>query len=396
MKKIILAFDSFKGSVNSIDIADSVKGAILLEYPHCNVVTFPIADGGEGTIEAICSKLDVVRVNCMAHDPLMNSINVEYAITKDGYTAILEMATASGLPLVPIERRNPMNTTTYGTGEIIFDALQRGCRKFIMGIGGSATNDAGIGLLNALGIRFLDKNKKELLPIGGNLINIDCIDCSNVVLGLNNAMFIIVCDVNNPFTGKEGAAYVYAPQKGASPIEVEKLNNGMEHYAKILKNIKGTDIVDIPGAGAAGGMGGGLLPFLNATLKPGIETILDMLKFDEAIKDANLVLTGEGKLDAQTNMGKALGGIVKKAKIADVPVIAICGCVEDIAELNEMGFTAVLPIQPAPVSLEKAMQKQFALDNIVRTVTQIIRIVKRFENVYIMSTHKIKKQSQNL
>ncbi|MEG2674127.1 MAG: glycerate kinase [Muribaculaceae bacterium] len=380
MKKVILAFDSFKGSVNSIDIASSAKKAILAEYPHCDVVTIPIADGGEGTTEAICSKLDVNKVVCLAHDPLMNPINVEYAITKDGYTAILEMATASGLPLVPMEMRNPLNTTTYGTGEIILDALKRGCREFIMGIGGSATNDAGIGLLNALGIKFLNKDEKELLPIGSNLINIESIDCSCVAHELINSTFIIACDVNNPFNGKDGAAYIYAPQKGASSADVEALDNGLAHYAQVLQRTKNADIADIPGAGAAGGMGGGLLPFLNATLKPGIDTILDMLQFDCIIKDADLVLTGEGKLDAQTGMGKALGGVIERAKNAAVPVIAIGGCVEATDELNKMGFTAVLPIQPAPVSLEKAMQKQFALDNIERTIIQIIRIIKQFEN----------------
>ena len=378
MKKIILAFDSFKGSAGSLDIARTAQRAILKECPLCNVITFPIADGGEGTTEAICTGLNVDKVSCPAHDPLMNPIEVIYGITKDGTTAVLEMAAASGLPLVPDALRNPMNTSTYGTGEIILDALNKGCRHFIMGLGGSATNDAGIGMLSALGIRFLDKSGNTLEPKGENLIHITSIDDSLLHPALQESSFTIACDVNNPFYGPQGAAFVYAPQKGASPDEVAALDKGLQHYAAVIGKQKGMDITSVPGAGAAGGMGGGLLPFLHATLKPGIDTILDILHFRESLRGVDLVFTGEGKLDAQTAMGKALGGILKIAREQHVPVIALGGGVEATTQLNEMGFTAVLSIQPAPVSLDKAMQKEFTLDNIERTVTQLIRIIQHF------------------
>lgn len=345
MKKILLAFDSFKGSAGSLDIAKAAEKAILKAYPHCNIATFPIADGGEGTTEAICTGLNVDRISCRVHDPLMNPIEVTYGITRDGTTAILEMAAASGLPLVPDLLRNPMNTSTYGTGEIVLDALNRGCRQFIMGLGGSATNDAGIGMLAALGVRFLDKSGNRLDPQGSNLMHIASIDDSHLHPALLESSFIIACDVNNPFYGPQGAAFVYAPQKGASDEEVIALDKGLQHYAAVIEEQKGIHIASIPGAGAAGGMGGGLLPFLRATLKPGIDTILEILNFHESLQDADLVFTGEGKLDAQTAMGKALGGILRIAHEQHVPVIALGGGVEATTQLNEMGFTAVLSIQ---------------------------------------------------
>lgn len=380
MKKVILAFDSFKGSVSSLEISQAVSKAILKEYPDCEVQYFPIADGGEGTTEAICAGLDINRVVCPAHDPLMNPIEVTYGITKDGTTAILEMASAGGLPLVPESLRNPMNTSTYGVGEVVSDALRRGCRRFIVGIGGSATNDAGIGMLSALGVRFLDSEGKVLEPRGSNLIHIASVDDSCLHTGLSESSFTIACDVNNPFYGLQGAAYIFAPQKGATPEEVQALDGGLRHYAAVLQTEKGMDVSLIPGAGAAGGMGGGILPFLQATLKPGIDTILDILHFNESLKDADLVFTGEGKLDAQTAMGKALGGILNAANELNVPVIALGGGVEATEQLNEMGFTAVLAIQSSPVSLDKAMQKEFALDNLKRTVIQLIRIIRQFES----------------
>lgn len=379
MRKVILAFDSFKGSASSMDIANSVSRAIWRVYPHCEVVCFPIADGGEGTMEAICTHLDVNRMTCVVHNPLMNKVEASYAITKDGTTAVLEMASASGLPLIPLALRNPMNTSTFGTGEIVEDALNRGCRKFIMGIGGSATNDAGIGMLQALGVRFKDGQGKELEAKGSNLIHIEQIDDSGLHPALKESSFTIACDVNNPFHGLQGAAFVYAPQKGATADEVRALDRGLRHYADVIGREKGMDIAEIAGAGAAGGMGGGLLPFLTATLKPGIDTILEILRFREAVQGADLVLTGEGKLDVQTGMGKALGGILAIANEQHVPVIALGGCIEATEQLNEMGFTSVLSIQPAPVSLERAMQRDFTLENIERTVTQLLRLIRHFE-----------------
>lgn len=378
MRKVILAFDSFKGSANSLDMAASAARAILKEYPHCEVVRFPIADGGEGTTEALCANLDVTEVTCTVHDPLMNEVEVSYGITNDGATAIFEMASASGLPLVPSALRNPMNTSTFGTGEVVLDALERGCRKFILGIGGSATNDAATGMLRALGVRFFNKEGEELETKGNNLIHIDRIDDSAIHPALKDSSFIIACDVNNPLYGSQGAAFIFAPQKGATANEVKALDEGLRHYAEVIKEHKGIDIASVAGGGAAGGMGGGVLPFLNAVLKPGIDTILEVLRFEESIRDADLIFTGEGKLDVQTGMGKAPGGILKIANEKGVPVIALGGCVESVGQLNDMGFAAVLSIQPGAVSLEQAMNRQFALDNMERTVTQLMRIIKCF------------------
>ena len=379
MKKVILAFDSFKGSVPSTEIAECARKAILQEFPSCKVATFPIADGGEGTTEALRAGLQAETVRCRVHDARMNRIEVEYVVTADKQTAILEMAAASGLPLIDEALRNPMHTSTYGTGEMILDALQRGCRRFIMGIGGSATNDAGIGMLAALGVRFTDTEGRVVEPVGRNLIHIAHVDASRLPDALHEATFTIACDVNNPFCGPYGAACIFAPQKGASPQEVEMLDRGLEHYAEILGKEMGMDVRTIPGAGAAGGLGGGLLPFLNATLQSGIDTILDILHFEDALCDASLVLTGEGKVDRQTGMGKALGGILQRARRASVPVVAIGGAVEATEQLNHMGFTAVFPIQPGPVSLSEAMQWEFTLGNIERTVAQIVRLASQFE-----------------
>ena len=354
MKKIILAFDSFKGSVSSVQIAQAATLAIKEELPLCEVLSFPIADGGEGTTDALCSKLDIERVSCRVHNPLMQSIDVSYGITKDGNTAILEMASASGLTLIEENLRSPMVTSTYGTGEV----------------------DAAVGMLTALGLRFLDKKGEELKPIGSNLIQIAQIDDSELNPLLKDTSFTIACDVNNPLYGENGAAYIYAPQKGATPKEVELLDQGLRNFAEVVKKYNGKNIADIPGAGAAGGMGGGLLAFLNAELKSGIEVILDVLQFEESVKEADLILTGEGRLDEQTTMGKALGGILKVANKHKKPVIAIGGSILDSNQLIDAGFTAVLSIQPYPVSLNEAMDVKFASENITRTIKQIIRIIK--------------------
>lgn len=376
MKRIVLAFDSFKGCIDSQEVASCAQQGIADVFPDCEVVALPVADGGEGTVEAIAAGTRVGRVSCRVHDPLMRPIETSYCITADGSTAVLEMAAASGLPLVPPESRNPLLTTTWGTGEMIADALNRGCRRIVMGIGGSATNDAGTGLLAALGYRFLDENGESLSPVGKNLEKIARVDESAAHEALRDTTFTIACDVNNPFYGPRGAAEVYAPQKGASPDEVALLERGMVHYARVIAAAKQIDISDIPGAGAAGGLGGGVLPFLKAELQSGIDIVLDMLRFRETIQGADLILTGEGKLDRQTGMGKALGGVLRYACEEGVPVIAIGGSVESCDELNQMGFAGVFSIQPAPVSLQEAMNRDFTRRNIRQVVTQIMRIVK--------------------
>ena len=304
----------------------------------------------------------------------MNPINVEYGILGDGLTAVIEMASASGLTLVPPEKRNPMLTTTCGTGELIKDALQRGCRRFLIGIGGSATNDAGTGMLQALGFRFLDKDGKELGKGGQILEKIEKIDLAGIMPELAESVFTIACDVNNPFSGENGAAFIYARQKGADDAMIRQLDKGLKHFANVIHATMGKDIDAIPGAGAAGGLGGGFLAFLPATLKRGIHMVLEALDFDSRIQNADLIITGEGKLDRQTGMGKTPAGILEAGKRQQIPVVAIGGAVEETEALLKQGFLAVLSIQPGPVTLEQAMDQAFAYRQVERIVEQIIRL----------------------
>ncbi len=374
LSKIVVASDSFKGCLTSLEVARAAEDGIRKVFPDCEVVRIPVADGGEGTTEALVAAMNGRFISCDVHDPLMNPIRAEYGILGDGLTAVIEMASASGLPLVPPEKRNPMLTTTYGTGELIKDALQRGCRRFLIGIGGSATNDAGTGMLQALGFRFLDYKGNELEKGGRILEQIASIDSAKAIPALQESVFTIACDVNNPFSGKNGAAFVYARQKGADDTMIGQLDRGLKRFATVIRTLEGKDIDTIPGAGAAGGLGGGFLAFLQATLKPGIQMVLEALDFDSRIQNADLIITGEGKLDRQTGMGKTPAGILEAGKRLQIPVVAIGGVVEETDELIRQGFLAVMSIQPGPVSPEQAMDKSFAYRQIERTVEQIIRL----------------------
>lgn len=376
MKKIVVASDSFKGSVSSLEIAESAEVGIRKVFPNCEILKIPVADGGEGTVEALVSSMNGSIISCAVNDPLMRPIQAEYGILGDRQTAIIEMSSASGLTLVPLAERNPMLTTTFGTGELIKDALSRGCRHFLIGIGGSATNDGGTGMLQALGFRFLDKEKAELGKGGQILSHIDTIDFSEALPELGEVSFTVACDVNNTFSGKNGAAYIYARQKGADDKMICQLDEGLKNFAEVIKGQIGKDIDGIPGSGAAGGLGGGFIAFLRAVLKPGIQMVLEVVRFEECIQGADLILTGEGKLDAQTGMGKTPAGILEVSQRQGIPVIAIGGAVEDVDSLNKLGFKGVFPILPAPVSLEKAMDKAYACQNIERTVEQLLRIMK--------------------
>ncbi len=374
MHKIILAFDSFKGCVNAPEITESLTRMIHQRWPVCEVRSFPIADGGEGTVEVIERCCKVSKYARKVHGPLREQVSASYIVTENK-VAVIELAAANGLPLVLLEHRNPLETTTLGTGELINDAIDRGCRHFVIGLGGSATNDAGIGIMHALGVRFLDKEGKILTPVGKNLRLIEHIDKSNLRAELSDCEFVLACDVTNPFYGPDGAAYVFAPQKGANQEQVEVLDSGLRRDAECLKRELGLDISRLPGAGAAGGTGGGLFAFLNAELKSGIDIILDQIAFDEALSDADVVLTGEGKIDIQTAMGKALSGVLRRTLKVGVPIVGIGGSVEELEQLNNLGFTALFSIQPAPVSLEQAVQKTVALRNLNATVEQVLRLL---------------------
>lgn len=374
MKKIVIASDSFKGSLSSAEVAACGERAVHRLFPDCKVVQLPVADGGEGTVETLTAALGGQSVTAIVHDPLGRLITARYGWIAQEQTALIEMAAASGLPLLPLEERNPWLTSTYGTGELIRNALERGCHKFLIAIGGSATNDGGMGLLQALGFRFLDAEGKELPGCGGSLQQIQQIDSSGVLVDLAQCRFTVACDVTNPFYGPTGAAYVFAPQKGADAEMVEALDQGLRHFAQLIHTTQGIAIDQLAGAGAAGGLGGGLVAFLNARLTPGIEMVLDALRFDTQITGADLIITGEGKLDAQTCMGKTPLGILRRAQQQGIPVVALGGAVEASEALNQCGFLAVFPILPYPTSLTEAMDSSFTQQNIERTIAQVLRL----------------------
>jgi glycerate kinase len=378
MKKIVIAADSFKGSVSSLEVANAAEAAILKNFPDCSVLKIPMADGGEGTVDALIAALGGKEINCTVSGPLGNPVNAVYGILADEKTAVIEMASACGLTLVPEGDRDPLLSSTFGLGELIKDALARGCRNFLVGIGGSATNDAGTGMLQALGFKFLDHKGQELGLGGLTLGDIHAIDHSTAMPEFLGATFTIACDVDNPATGARGAAHIYARQKGADDHAIHTLEEGMKNFVDVLKKTRGIDINTIPGSGAAGGLGGGFIAFANAALKPGAQMILDTLNFQDIIRGADLVITGEGKLDQQTAMGKAPVTILKAAQEQNIPVIALGGCTEDIHMLNSLGFLAVLPIIPYPVSMQRAMDKEFTIDNITRTLDQLFRLLKQF------------------
>lgn len=375
MKKITVAVDSFKGSLSSREVADAFEAGFKSQFPQCEVIKVSIADGGEGTVDALVETLNGELVKVLVADPLGRTISAQYGIIDNGRTAVMEMSAASGLPLIAPTERNPLRTSTYGTGEMIVDAIERGCRKFLVGIGGSATNDGGTGMLRALGFRFLDAEGNELIGGGEILERIDQIDDSAARVELADCEFIVACDVTNPLYGPEGAAYVFAPQKGADAAMVERLDQGLRNYARAIERFNGVQVDAIAGAGAAGGLGGGFKALLGARLERGIDMVLSAMQFSKIIAGSDLVITGEGRIDRQTTMGKAPSGVLREATAQGIPTIAIGGAVQPCAELNESGFAAVLPIVAGPVALEVAMQRDTAIENVRRTATQIAKIL---------------------
>ncbi len=375
--KIVIASDSFKGSMSSMDVATAAVAGVAEVYPEAEVVAVNVADGGEGTVDAIVDALHGALVQCEVSDPLGRPIMATYGVA--GEIAVMEMAAASGLPLLTVEERNPWATSTQGTGEMIMDAIARGCRKFLVGIGGSATNDAGMGMLQAMGYRFYDANDELITDgCGGVLSRIARIDDSQVSAAVKECVFTVACDVDTPFCGPEGAAPVFAPQKGADAEMVKRLDEGMASFANVIADTYAIDIVPLAGAGAAGGMGGAFRAFLGATLKRGIDMVLDAIDFDTAIQGADLVITGEGKVDFQTAKGKTAAGVLARAKKQHIPVVAIGGCVEMCDSLLQMGFAGIYPILEEQVPLEVAMQREFAMSNVRQTVAKILRTINLF------------------
>jgi glycerate kinase len=372
MKKIVVASDSFKGSLTSLEVAAGAEQGIHEVFPECEVVKVNVADGGEGTMDALRSTLGGQWVTVAAADPLGRPRDVSYVVLGDGNTAVIEMSAASGLPLLEPQERNPMLTSTFGTGEMIVDALSRGCRRFLVGIGGSATNDAGMGMLEALGFRFIDKDGKVLQGRGESMSEVVDIDMSHVSPEVKESEFIIACDVDSPFCGPRGAAYVFSPQKGADPQMVAELDAGMEHLAEVIARVVGKDIKDVPGAGAAGGLGGGFLAFLNSRLERGIEMVLDAIAFDDIIRGSDLVITGEGRVDSQTLTGKTPYGIMKRAQKQNIRTVAIGGSVKLGDDDDVSGFDSIWPVTPEGMPLEEAMKAETASENVRETVKKIM------------------------
>lgn len=372
MPKIVIASDSFKGSLSSLQVAESVAAAIAGELPGCEIVKVGIADGGEGTVEAVVGGTGGRLVRKVVSDPLMRPVEAVYGVLPDGRTAVIEAAAASGLTLLDHSERNPLRTTTYGTGELIMDALAGGCRRFVIGIGGSATNDGGTGMLSALGFRFLDRSGNVLAGVGENLGKIASVDSSGVPVCVREAVFTVACDVDTPFCGPAGAARVFAPQKGASPEMVERLDEGMRSFACVILSSVGVDVASSPGAGAAGGLGGAFKAFLGAELRSGVDLVLDAVGFDRILEGADLVITGEGKIDSQTARGKAPAGVLKRASLRGIPVVAIGGLV--VRESVPEGFAGVYQVTPPDMPLREAMKPETASGNVNRAVSSFIRM----------------------
>ena len=373
LHKIVIALDSFKGCMTSLEAGKSIARGIYEEFPECEVKVMPVADGGEGLLDALVDITGGQILKIQVHDPLMETRQACYGLSADGSTAFVEMAQASGLPLVPKESRNPLLTTSYGTGELIADALRRGCRQLFVGLGGSATNDAGIGLLQALGMHFLDKEGLEVKPGGQALAQVEYIDTSRLMPEAASTHFIAACDVHNPLYGPEGAAHVFAPQKGATPEMVRLLDEGLRHFADVVHAHTGLDISTLQGAGAAGGIGGSLSAFLHADLKPGIELVLESGDFPALIDGADLIITGEGRADLQTLMGKVPAGILTMARRQGIPVILLAGQVKDVPELLQAGFQDVRCINPPDISLAIAMRPDFAIRQVRQAALEAIR-----------------------
>ena len=373
--KIVVAPDSFKGSLTAVEVADAIGQGVREIFPEAEIVKIPMADGGDGTVQCLVNatrgEILKEKVTC----PLGDEVLASYGILGDKKTAVIEMAEASGLTLVPENKRNPLITTTYGTGQLIKSALDQGCRKMIIGIGGSATNDGGAGMVQALGVKLLNREGKEIGFGGGELKKIFRIDTKYLDNRLSETKVLIASDVSNPLCGPKGAAWIYGPQKGATSEVIEELDESLAHFAEIIKRDLNKDIKDIPGAGAAGGLGASLMAFLDAELRPGIEITIEIVKLEQAIKDADLVITGEGKIDSQTIYGKAPIGVARIAKKYNVPVIAVAAIISDDADIvHQYGINTLISVTRTPMRLDESLPNKVSL--IKNSIKQSMMAIK--------------------
>ena len=378
MKHILIAIDSFKGSLSSPEAGNAAADGIVRAFPGAVCTVRPLADGGEGTVEALTAGLGGEIREVTVHGPRRAPTAARYGILRDK-TAIMEMAQASGLPLLAPEERDPMVTTTCGVGEMILDAISQGCRSFILGIGGSATNDGGVGMLTALGWRFLDASGDPIPDGAAGLARLARIDSSQVPAAVRECRFRVACDVNNPLCGERGCSAVYGPQKGATPENIPYMDALLSNYGTLTASVSPDADPDFPGAGAAGGLGFALRAYLGAELVPGVELILSATGMEDAIAKSDIVVTGEGRLDRQTSMGKAPAGVAALAKKYGKPVIAFSGCLgEGARACNACGIDAYFPILPACLTPQQAMESEAAYRNLADTAEQAFRLIRAF------------------
>ncbi|MBW7572060.1 glycerate kinase family protein [Caproiciproducens faecalis] len=373
MKKVILIPDSFKGTMDSAAICEIMKRQIEIHYPDAETVSIPVADGGEGSVDAFLTAVGGVKKALTVTGPFFEPVDSFYGIINDS-TAIIEMAACAGLPLAG-DHLDPAAATTFGVGELILDAVKSGCTKIIIGLGGSCTNDAGAGMAAALGVKFYDEKDQEFIPTGGTLSKVKRINSESVSERISGIEFAAMCDIDNPLYGPTGAAYVFGPQKGADASMVAELDKGLQSIAQVIRNDLGKEVSNIPGSGAAGGLGAGVAAFLNAALQPGIDIVLDTVHFDDLLKEADLVFTGEGKMDTQSLRGKVVIGVARRAKTVGVPVIAVVGDIGDnIEKAYDMGVTSIFSINRVAVPFKEA--KLRSRSDLALTVDDIIRLLK--------------------
>ena len=374
--KVVVAIDSLKGSLSSIEAGMAIRDGVLAAKPDAEVIVKPLADGGEGTTDALIEGMNGKRIDLTVTGPMGTPVNAYYGYLADSHTAVMEMASAAGITLVPAAEKNPLLATSFGVGEVMTDALQKGCRNVIIGIGGSATNDGGIGMLKALGVRFLDENGEDAGEGGQALAKVTQIDVSGLNPLLKECHIQVACDVNNPLCGENGSTYVYGPQKGVTEDMKKPLDEDMAHFAMVTSETLGNDYHDTPGAGAAGGLGFAFLSYIGATLTPGIELILDAVRLEQELPNADIVVTGEGCLDFQTAMGKAPVGVARLAKKYHAKVIAFAGSVtKEASACNKEGIDAFFPILRSVCTLEEAMDPANARANLTATVEQVFRLL---------------------
>lgn len=374
MKKVVLIPDSFKGTLSSTQICEILGGKVREHFPDCQVVSIPVADGGEGSVDCFLTALGGEKVKVTVKNPYFEDMEAFFGLIDDGETAVIEMAACAGLPLVE-DRKDPRKTTTYGVGQLILAAASRGVKKIIVGLGGSSTNDGGCGAAAAVGVRFLNGLGEEFVPTGGNTHEIARIDLSGRDAALDGVEIVTMCDIDNPMYGPTGAAHVFGPQKGADPEMVLFLDAGIKHLAGVIKADLGMDIALMPGTGAAGAMGAGMVAFFGSRLQMGIEAVLDTVRFADVIADADMVFTGEGKIDSQSLRGKVVIGVARRAKAGNVPVTVIVGGAEpDVGAAYGEGVTAIFSINRLPEDFSVSRHK--SAENMALTADNVLRLIK--------------------